>query len=366
MGATQRVPLRKLVLLLALASHVSTAPLGREPKRRGLGSAVQHVGSSVLNLASKLLNLYSPPDVYHMSNPASRIAMIDKLWTGEYLSAAGRFTAANPELVSVFSQQGLDGAEAPRFRDRASTVPRFEPVLNALFRARSQNFVPLETAALTLAFVHYQVPHAAWDAMAYFTKAVMSRNWAETLCDEAVVRDPGPPYQQAAGMTAAVFDNFMMNIGYGSYSTKGQAGYQLQMTNWATAVLPAAAVPPHFDIDTMVRDGGIFRVDRALSDFLDLFSPINPELMANKRNRWVKYLGMAATNTIWDKEPFQSPYPPTWFHYHDPIFDRLQSSYEDVLFELNLIRRSRFHCWSDCVQIGGDGLSYMHLHLTLT
>ena len=361
MGAMQRVPLLKLMFVLALASSAQTAPLGREPKRDRFGSAMHYAGSQVLNLATRLLNIYSPPDVFHMSNPASRVAMIDKLWTGEYMSAAGRFTAANPELVSVFTQQGLDDAEAPRFRERGSTVPRFEPVLSALFRARSQNYVPLETAALTLTFVHYQVPHAAWDAMAYFTKAVMGRTWAETVCDEAILRDPGPPYPPAAGMTAAVFDNFMMRIGYGSFATEGQAGYQLMMTNWATAVLPAAAVPAHFSVDQMMGDGGIFRVDRALSAFLDLFSPLNQELLDNKRNRWVKYLGMAATKTIWDKEPWQSPYPPTWFHYHDPIFDRLQSSYEDVLFELNLIRRSRFHCWSDCVQIGGDGLSYMRL-----
>ena len=103
-------------------------------------------------------------------------------------------------------------------------MPRFEAVLSALFRARSQNFVPLETAALTVTFLHYQVPHAAWDALAYFTKTVMCRTWTDSLCDEAVLRDPGPPYwyPTAAGMTAAVFDNFMLKIGYGSFATEGQ------------------------------------------------------------------------------------------------------------------------------------------------
>eukprot|EP00966_Prymnesium_polylepis_P222004 5136414-Prymnesium_polylepis.1 len=36
------------------------------------------------------------------------------------------------------------------------------------------------------------------------------------LCDDAVKRDPGPQYPTARGMTAAVFENFMMKIGYGS------------------------------------------------------------------------------------------------------------------------------------------------------
>ena len=82
MGAMHRVPLLKLVFLLALASSGQPAPLGREPKRRGLASAMQYAGSKVMNLATRLLNIYSPTDVFHMANPASRVALIDKLWTG--------------------------------------------------------------------------------------------------------------------------------------------------------------------------------------------------------------------------------------------------------------------------------------------
>ena len=181
------------------------------------------------------------------------------------------------------------------------------------------------------------------------------------FCDEATVRDPGPSYPKASGVTAAVFDNFKMDIGYSSFAVDGETGYSMHMTNWATAFLPAAAVTNNFNIDTMMGDGGMFRTDLTLESFISLFSPLNPELLQNKRNRWVKYLDAAATGSIWDKEPFQSPYPPTYFHYQDPIFDRLQSSYEDVLFELNLIRRSPFHCFSDSIMVGGDGLSYMRL-----
>ena len=335
-------------------------PLGRAPKRAGAFASAASFGGEVLNLASKLLNLHTPADVYHMDNPAAREAMIDRLWTGDYTSAAGRFTAANEDLVSVFASQRLDDAEAPpRFKEKK--WPRFENVLSALFRERSQKLVPLETAALSACFLHYQVPHAAWDAISHFTGGVMSRTWADLFCDEAVMRDPGAPYPTAGGMSAAVFDNFMMKVGYGSFSAEGQAGYQLKMTNWATAILPAVAVPADFSVDTMLGAGGIFRRDLALSDFLDLFSPVNQELLDNKRNRWVKYLDAAVTNTIWNKEPFNSPYPPTYFHYHEPIWDRLQSSYEDVQYELKHIRETKYHCFSDCIQFGGDGLSYMRL-----
>ena len=103
------------------------------------------------------------------------------------------------------------------------------------------------------------------------------------------------------------------------------------MTNWATAFIPATAVPANFNLDSMLGSGGIFRTDLTLTSFLDLFSPVSPDLLQNKRSRWAKYLDAATAGDIWAKEPFESPYPPTYFHYHDPIFDRLQSSYDDVI-----------------------------------
>lgn len=43
------------------------------------------------------------------------------------------------------------------------------------------------------------------------------------------------------------------------------------------------------------------------------------------------------------------------------MFGVQQSSYADVNFELREMRSHRFHMNSNCVQLGGDGLSYMRL-----
>ena len=91
-------------------------------------------------------------------------------------------------------------------------------------------------------------------------------------------------------MTAAVFDNFMMKIGYGSFATQEFKARTFQMTNWASVFLPAQSVPAPFNIGAMLRDGGIFRSDIALSDFLDLFSPVNLNILNNKRRRWSEFL----------------------------------------------------------------------------
>eukprot|EP00966_Prymnesium_polylepis_P071310 1656767-Prymnesium_polylepis.1 len=72
----------------------------------------------------------------------------------------------------------------------------------------------------------------------------MSRSWAESLCDDAIKRDPGPSYPVAEGLTAAVFDNLMMNVGYNGFVTSESNGRKIEMTNRATVFLPAAAMPP--------------------------------------------------------------------------------------------------------------------------
>ena len=47
-------------------------------------------------------------------------------------------------------------------------------------------------------------------------------------------------------------------------------------------------------------------------------------------------------------------HPRTYLHYHDPIFDRLQSSYDDVNFEIDLMRGTIYHRYSGVIFLGGD------------
>ena len=357
-----------LWLLLASATGVSqtstrdarTNALGRLAKRSTVKIASE-AASAVFTHASQLLSLRSPKQVYDMGIMVQRRTLIDALWSGEYITAAGQFTRANPGLVQFFHQQLLDGQNGGRMRE-LKIRPRFESVLASLFRARSKDLVSLETAALSVQMLHYRVPAVVWQTLNTFTRNVMCNTWTEEFVEEALTRDPGPPYPVAKGITAAVFDNFMINVGYGSYATVDSSGCKFAMTNWATAMLPAAAMPPNwFGIDAMLGQGGIFRTDLALEAFLDLFSPIAPDIVASQRSRWAQYLDAAVAGNIWDKEPYNSPYPPTHFIYHKPMKDRLQSSYEDVNFELDHMRGTEYHKYSDVIMLGGDGLSFKRI-----
>lgn len=169
-------------------------------------------------------------------------------------------------------------------------------------------------------------------------------------------------YDVVAGITSAVFDNLNMKVDYSAASVDGVTGSRIEMTNWATVFLPALTMPGGaIDMDAILQAGGMFKKLLNLDDFLDSFSSYAPDIMSGQSSRWKKFLEIAAGGSIWADARYDSPYPPTKFHYHDPIFDRLQASYDDVNFEINHMRTSNYHQYSDCIQLGGDGLSFMRI-----
>lgn len=350
-----------VVLLFALLFCPAEAGLSRPAKRHT--SSRLPSASDMLASVAELLHIRTPPFVYHSDSVESRHQLIDALWQGKWTdTVASRFSDANPGMVQLLEQQLVDDAETASRFAALQGQSRWEAVMSALFRARSQKLVPIEAAAMSVMWLYYRVPKPVWQAVSYFTRSVMSHSWAEALCDDAIERDPGPAYPVAEGLTAAVFDNLNMKVGYSSYATSDSGGHRIEMTNWATVFLPAAAMPPGFTgMATLLGSGGIFRTDLDLEEFIDGFSSISPDIISNQRERWGRFLDMAAAGSIWVAEHFNSPYPPTKFHFHPPIFDRLQSSYDDVNFEMDLMRGSLFHRFSEGLMLGGDGLSYMRL-----
>ena len=54
---------------------------------------------------------------------------------------------------------------------------------------------------------------------------------------------PPPTEPTIKGVAVTVFDNLSMNIDYCSYSTEGETGYKLNMTNWLSTRVPSCLVP---------------------------------------------------------------------------------------------------------------------------
>ena len=224
----------------------ASAEAGFSHAKRHKSSSGSSAGDMLVSLA-ELLHIRTPPFVYNSDSVGSRQELIDALWAGNWVdSVAGRFSVANPALQLLLEKQMVDDADTSSRFGALQGQSRWEAVLSALFRARSQRMIPIETAALSIMWLYYRVPKPVWQAVSYFGKSVMSRSWVESLCDDAIERDPGPSYPVAEGLTAAVFDNLMMNVDYSSFATSDSGGRKIEMTNWATVFLPAATMPSTF------------------------------------------------------------------------------------------------------------------------
>ena len=188
-----------LCLLLAPADAV----LSRPTKRRNTWYApVASAAEKVLSSAFQLLHLQTPPFTFHMDAEGSKEALVDALWSGLWTEGSGtRFSDANPALRYLLEQQVADEQEQPTRYHEQQCQSRWEAVMNALFRARSQKVVPIETAALSIMWLQYSVPAPVWRAASYFGRFVMGRPWTEELCDIGMQRDPGPQYPVAEGIT---------------------------------------------------------------------------------------------------------------------------------------------------------------------
>ena len=95
-----------------------------------------------------------------------------------------------------------------------------------------------------------------------------------------------------------------------------------------------------------------------------LCHPQHPHITQARHSRWVGSFGAIKAKTFFDRPNYQ---PPVAQHltYREPIWDRLQSSYVDVEFELNVMRTHPSHIHSRFMFVGGDGLAINRINWTI-
>ena len=94
-------------------------------------------------------------------------------------------------------------------------------------------------------------------------------------------------------------------------------------------------------------------------DFTAKFLHNNHDVKSNKLRRFSKFLLAASEGKLF-KRPAYTPKYKAHLTYHDPMPGVLQSSYEDVEFELNKMRNQ--HLDKRILFVGGDGLSIMRVN----
>ena len=288
-----------------------------------------------------------------------------QLWSGDFLQCMGELREANPALITVLSQQISNSYDRRASAEQlAKKDRRIDGVLISLSRAQSKFNMTAITAALSVLAEANQVPREFWLATCHFFAGPLATEaWTADLLNVARTLRPPPPYVQLEGVAAGAFDNLSMRMNYGSYVREGGGGELKHMTNWFYTTLPRNLAPATFDADAVFRRG-MFREDRSLSTFCRSFYLSHPDIAASRAGRWPKWLGRIKDGSLLHRPRV----PPTWRPhkvYQPPIFDRLQSSYDDVREELNIMRAAFPTASFPTLRflfVGGDGLSLMRMN----
>ena len=332
--------------------------------------------------------------IYDMDNEQDRQRLASDIWTEPFAGSLVAFREANPELVCI-----LSSCISNQSKVTATLVENKERLLDGvllnIIRAQSQKKMPLVTVGLSLLAEANHVTREFHDVISTFFKgALTSETWAEEFMAKARVQRPQPTDPVLKGVLVACFDNLTMNVDYSSYVREGESGFKLDMTNWFSTSIPRFLACTQFDAKHICENGpscfehtclhqplsrsvahntlcslfpaplspvqnGIFRTDVSLSAFCRLFYSDHPDIVANQRTRWERFLRAARNGRLLDRPDVLPRWRP-YKTYQPPMFGRLQSSYDDVEYELTEITQA---CREQQILfLAGDGLALMRLN----
>ena len=344
------------------------APKGFWPKKqRGQarpGEEERSLRASVANLLSTLQALFEPKRAAGGFNmhcgDVERERMIDWLWAGDFTSATQEMLDNNPELATYIDERTKHGRHPPDPSDRVASDRRRRTRHNflsgILARNRSKDFVPEHQLLLSIQAHAKQINVLYWDMLSS-VRVLSSRTWVTKLIDDAMKRYPGCSYEQLDWISAAVFDNYTAQFNYDARHTADTQGERIDMTNWTTIYLPKSTLP-HIDLGQLTGTPleQTFRHGFDLESIGDLCMPDHPDLVLYRRDRWRESFSSVRAGTFFNRPDYKPPHAHECY-YQPPIPGKLQSSNEDVEFEVDEILDDPRHKHSKWCMLAGDGLS---------
>jgi hypothetical protein len=279
--------------------------------------------------------LYSPVNsagVYDTRVAGEKERLARDLWAGDFAASMAELRANNAELVAVLRAQISNQSDVTAHSVTA-TERHIDGVLLDTVRAQNMFKVPLITAATSLICEVNKTSREYHDFVSrYHMGAAMSERWVTEFLPVANACRPTASEDMIPGVMCTCFDNLSMKIDYSAYSTEGETGRLLDMTNWFSTRLPRH-LAPNFDAQAAcappcarrrspalprsaraarchvlsyvvvfwvaVRDGIFCRL--SLRSFGLLFYSDHPEIVSNKNRRWVRFLQAARNGVLLDR-----------------------------------------------------------------
>ena len=201
--------------------------------------------------------LYSPIDskcIYDMREAGEKERLARDLWAGDFGRSVLELRNNNAPLVNVLRAQISNKSDVTP-TSIAATERHLDGMLHDIVRAQNQFKIPLLTAASALVCEVNKTSREFHDLIsAYHMGAALSKRWVETFLPIANACRPTSVEEMIQGVRACCFDNLSMKIDYSSYSSEGETGWLLDMTNWFSTWLPLK-LAPNFDAEKIRARG---------------------------------------------------------------------------------------------------------------
>ena len=293
---------------------------------------------------------------------------IDWCWAGDFGNSHNELLLANPELEEFLHERTMNTyVYHSRGGEKAihSRASRLNFVGGIIIRNKNKNFLPKQQILLALQSKHRLMNERLWYDFSSL-RIMPSDRWTDQFVADALKRPRPLQYPILDHITACVFDNYTEQMNYHALHNADTQGLRIDMTNWATLYLPLSSAP-NTNIAALGKGNPLkcmFKPGFDKMGVADLCHPSHPDIKYNQHRRWKQSFDCIRQGTFFDR-PHYKPAVAHDLFYQDPIEGRLQSSYEDVEFELDEMRRNPKHKHSWFVFVGGDGLAVNRINHTL-
>ena len=242
-----------ILFVMADARRSAWAPRKRRGAASGAGSAESTEGIEMVDfeamskaLVAERKELFEPINssgVYNMREPEEKKRLARDLWAGKFSESMTILREQNAELVELLRAKLANSSEQTEF-SQAAKERHIDGVLLDLTRGQNMFKIPLLTAAMALVCEVNGTSREYHDCIsAFHMGAACSERWVDDFLPIANACRPSPAEATLPGVICCCFDNLSMKIDYGSYSTEGETGRLLDMTNWFSTRLPAHLAP---------------------------------------------------------------------------------------------------------------------------
>lgn len=335
---------------------------------------------------SAALSLQPGPLCFNMDSDTGKAALADACWSAADFAGDQSTSTQNAQLKGLFEVL-MHNTYRPVDLDayQRRTEIQLEGIMANLVRGQSQKILPLLTARCSLVALRAQVPRLVWQMLSTIAPGLFaSFPWTEEFAELGSKRRPPISYASLPGVGGVIFDNYSRKVLYSSQATVESHGYLLNMTNWAKMQIPRSLASPNFDatklcnaIPCMTYFSLLFACfltvlfefsaagtdpfrSMSMAGFTSLFLSSNPEICANKRKRFTNFLRATAAGTLFERPSVRPTYVAHLEYQSPPMWGVLQSSYDDVEAELNVMRNSELD--KKILFVGGDGLSILRMN----